>query len=78
MLSNFKNYLSIKNIDFDTSEFENLDTLSLAKIICVISPLDYLTKQMLLEFNSSDELCENLISVLEMEINNIENNNKIN
>tara|TARA_B100000965_G_C19545440_1_gene737590 strand:+ start:936 stop:1529 length:594 start_codon:yes stop_codon:yes gene_type:complete len=78
ILTNFKKYLNVKKINFSTSEFENLDALSLAKIICVLSPLDYLTKQMLLEFNSSDELCDNLISVLEMEINNIENNNKIN
>ena len=78
LLSNFKNYLNIKKIDFNTSEFESLDALNLAKIICVISPLDPLTKQMLLEFNSSDELCESLISVLEIEINNFGKNFKIN
>ena len=78
ILLSFKNYLNVKKINFNTSEFENLDALSLAKIICVVSPLDNLTKQMLLEFNCSDDLCENLISVLEIEINNIENNNKIN
>jgi len=78
LLSNFKNYLNIKKIEFNTSEFESLDALNLAKIICVISPLDYLTKQMLLEFNSSEELCENLISVLEIEINNFGKSSKIN
>ena len=78
LLSNFKNYLNIKKIDFNTSEFESLDALNLAKIICVISPLDHLTKQMLLEFNTSDELCENLISVLEIEINNFGKSSKIN
>ena len=78
LLSNFKNYLNIKKIEFNTSEFESLDPLNLAKIICVISPLDYLTKQMLLEFDGSDELCESLISVLEMEINNFGKNSKIN
>ena len=78
LLSNFKNYLNIKKIEFKTSEFESLDALNLAKIICVISPLDYLTKQMLLEFNGSDELCENLISVLEIEINNFGKSSKIN
>ena len=76
--SNFKNYLNIKKIEFNTSEFESLDVLNLAKIICVISPLDHLTKQMLLEFNASDELCENLISVLEIEINNFGKSSKIN
>ena len=78
LLSNFKNYLNIKKIEFNTSEFESLDVLNLAKIICVISPLDYLTKQMLLEFNTSEELCENLISVLEIEINNFGKSSKIN
>jgi len=78
LLSSFKNYLSIKKIKFNTSEFESLDALNLAKIICVISPLDYLTKQMLLEFDNSDDLCENLISVLEIEINNNGKGTKIN
>ena len=78
LLSNFKNYLNIKKIEFNTSEFESLDALNLAKIICVISPLDYLTKQMLLEFDASDELCENLITVLEIEINNYGKSSKIN
>ena len=78
LLSNFKNYLNIKKIEFNTSEFESLDALNLAKIICVISPLDYLTKQMLLEFDGSDELFENLISVLEIEINNYGKSTKIN
>ena len=78
LLSNFKNYLKIKKIEFNTSEFESLDALNLAKIICVISPLDHLTKQMLLEFNASDELCKNLISVLEIEINNFGKSSKIN
>ncbi len=78
LLSNFKNYLNIKKIEFNTSEFESLDALNLAKIICVISPLDHLTKQMLLEFNTSDELCENLISVLEIEVNNFGKSSKVN
>jgi uncharacterized protein len=78
LLSNFKKYLNIKKIEFNTSEFESLDVLNLAKIICVISPLDYLTKQMLLEFDGSDELCENLISVLEIEVNNFGKSSKIN
>ena len=78
LLSNFKNYLNIKKIEFNTSEFESLDALNLAKIICVISPLDHLTKQMLLEFDGSDELCENLISVLEIEINNFGKSSRIN
>lgn len=78
LLLSFKNFLNVKNIKLNTSEFENLDTLSLAKIICVISPFDYLTKQMLLEFNNPDDMCDSLISVLEIETINKENSSKIN
>ena len=78
LLSSFKNYLNIKKIEFNTSDFERLGALNLAKIICVISPLDHLTKQMLLEFDGSDDLCESLISVLEIEINNFGKSSKIN
>ena len=78
LLLSFKNFIDFKKINFSTSELSALDTLSLVKIICVISPLDYLIKQMMLEFNNVDELCENLISVLEIEINNKNNNFKVN
>lgn len=78
LLLSFKKFLKIKKINLNISEFKNLDASNLAKIICVISPLDYLTKQMLLEFNSSKEICEALLSVLEIEMQNLENNIKIN
>ncbi len=78
LLNVFKNYLDTKKIKFDTKGFNNLDSLNLGKIICVISPLDYLTKQMLLEFNNFKDFFESLISVLEIEIKSIENNIKIN
>ena len=78
LLFNFKKFLKIKNINFNSSEFENLDASSLAKIICIIAPLDHLIKQMLLEFDSDYELCKNLLSVLEIEMKNNEDNLKIN
>jgi len=78
LLLSFKNFIDFKKINFNTSGLSALDTLSLVKIICVISPLDYLIKQMMLEFNNVDELCENLISVLEIEMNNKNNNFKVN
>lgn len=74
LLSSFKKFLKVKKIDFNTAEFEGLDSYSLAKIICVISPLDYLIKQMLLEFDNDDDLCKNLLSVLEIEMQNSEKN----
>ena len=78
LLFSFKKFLKIKNINFNFSEFENLDASSLAKIICIIAPLDHLIKQMLLEFDSDYELCKNLLSVLEIEMKNNEDNLKIN
>lgn len=78
LLFNFNKFLKVKNINFNTSEFEGLDSSSLAKIICVISPLDYLIKQMLLEFDNDNDLCKNLLSVLEVEMQNSEKNLKVN
>ena len=78
LLLSFKNFIDFKKINFSTSELSALDTLSLVKIICVISPLDYLIKQMMLELNNVDELCDNLLSVLEIEINNKNNSFKVN
>lgn len=78
LLLSFKNFIKIKKINFNIEGFEALDTFNLAKIICVISPLDYLIKQMLLEFKNEDELCNSLISVLEIEMNETENNLKTN
>lgn len=78
LLLSFKNYITVKKINFSTTELSNLDTMSLVKIICIISPLDYLIKQMMLEFNNINDLCNNLLSVLEVEINNIDSNFKIN
>ena len=78
LLLSFKNFIDFKKINFNTSGLSALDTLSLVKIICVISPLDYLIKQMMLELNNVDELCENLLSVLEIEINNKNNSLKVN
>lgn len=72
LLFKFKKFLKMKNIFFNTSEFENLETSNLAKIICVISPLDNLIKQMLLELDSDEDLCKNLITVLDMEMQSSE------
>jgi Lon protease-like protein len=78
LLSSFSKFLKIKELNFNTSEFEGLDASNLAKIICVISPLDYLTKQMLLEFDNDTDLYENLITVLEIEMQNSETSQKFN
>ena len=78
LLTGFDKYLKVKKIKFNISEFESLDCFNLAKIICVISPLDHLTKQMLLEFNSDKDLYKNLLSVLEIEMQNLETSYKLN
>lgn len=68
ILTTFKKYLKEKKIDFNTDVLEKLDASSLIKIICVLSPLSNMVKQMLLEFNNEKELCKNLLSVLEVEM----------
>lgn len=78
LMLGLKSFLNAKKINFNTAEFEGLDTINLAKIICMICPLDPLIKQMLLEFNSETEFCKGLLSVLEIEMKNTENNLKIN
>ena len=77
LLSVFKNFLREKKLDYNVSDFENLNSLSLSKIITIITPLDYLIKQMLLETNE-DELYNKLISVLEIEIRDSQRNLKLN
>ena len=78
LLSSFKKFNSINEINFNISELSGLDTLSLVKIICVTSPLNYLMKQMMLELNDITELCNSLLSVLEVETNKIDSSFKIN
>ena len=78
LLLNFNKFLNSKKINFSTAEFEELDTLSLAKMICIIAPLDYLVKQMLLEFDSEYELCDKLISALEIETQSNNESSKVN
>ena len=78
LLLSFKNFIKIKKINFNISELSGIDTLSLAKIICVISPLDYIIKQMMLEIDNVDEFCNSLLSVLQVEMNNADSDFKIN
>ena len=77
LLSIFKKFLEEKKLNFNISDFDNLNSISLSKIITIISPLDFLIKQMLLETNEND-LCKKLISVLEIEIRDSEKDLKIN
>ena len=77
LLSIFKKFLEEKKLNFNISDFDNLNSISLSKIITIISPLDFLIKQMLLETNEND-LCKKLISVLEIEIRDSQKSLKIN
>ena len=78
LLLGFKNFLKEKKISFNITEFEGLNTTNLAKIICVIAPMDYLVKQMLLEFDNEEEFCLSLLSVLEIEMKNKNKNKRVN
>ncbi len=74
----YEKYLNSKKINLNLSQFDELDSVTLAKIICVLSPLDYLIKQMLLEINNERDFCENLVSVLDIELQNSESSLKLN
>ena len=54
-----------------TSEIINIKTEQLAKFIAMISPFDDIDKQMLLETIETKAFCEKLLSILEIEIANV-------
>ncbi len=78
ILSSYQKYLNYKQIKLNLSQFNDLDTINLSKIICILSPFDFLVKQMLLEENNEKEFCEKLISVLEIETQDNQKNIKLN
>lgn len=78
LLSNFERYLGSKNLQLKLNQFYDLDLVSLSKVISILSPLDHLVKQMLLEIDNEKEFCEKLIAVLDIEAQNHHHNAKIN
>ena len=71
ILDSYKRYIKEKNINIDLREIINIKTEQLAKFIAMVSPFDNIDKQMLLEITEMDVFCEILLSILEIEIANL-------
>ena len=71
ILDSYKRYIKEKNINIDLREIINIKTEQLAKLIAMVSPFDDIDKQMLLEITENRVFCEKLISILEIEIANL-------
>ena len=71
ILDSYKRYIKEKNININLSEIINIKTEQLAKFIAMISPFDIIDKQMLLEITEIEVFCEKLLSILEIEIANL-------
>ena len=71
ILDSYKRYIKEKNININLSEIINIKTEQLAKFIAMISPFDDIDKQMLLETIETKAFCEKLLSILEIEIANV-------
>ena len=78
ILDTYKRYIKEKNININLSEIINIKTEQLAKFIAMISPFDIIDKQMLLEITEIEVFCEKLLSILEIEIVNLNKENIFN
>ena len=71
ILDSYKLYIKEKNININLSEIINIKTEQLTKFIAMVSPFDDIDKQMLLETMKTEAFCEKLLSILEIEIANL-------
>ena len=71
ILDSYKRYIKEKNININLREIINIKTEQLAKFIAMVSPFDNIDKQMLLEITETEVFCEKLLSILEIEIANL-------
>jgi len=71
ILDSYKRYIKEKNININLREIINIKTEKLAKFIAMVSPFDNIDKQMLLEITETEVFCEKLLSILEIEIANL-------
>jgi len=76
ILDSYKRYIKEKNININLNEIINIKIEQLAKFIAMVSPFDDIDKQMLLEISETKLFCEKLLSILEIEMANL-NQNKI-
>ena len=78
LISHYKKYNEIKNINLNLEEVSNLNIVELLKFIVMVSPFETSIKQMCLELNSNKELYESVLSTLKIELASVEQISSIN
>jgi len=68
LLSAFKKYLDVNDMDADWDSISNTDTETLLTALCMMSPFNPAEKQALLEANDLKSRCETLIAISEMHL----------
>ena len=78
LLVKYEKYIKDKKIDLSINELSKLNTKQLARLIAMVSPFDYIDKQMLLEITATNDFCKKLLSILEIELVNHSGDKTIN
>ena len=68
LISFYKKYNKIKNINLGFNEVSQLNIVDLLKLIVMVSPFDINIKQLCLEIKSNTELYESVLSALKIEL----------
>ena len=78
LISFYKKYNKIKNINLGFDEVSQLNIIDLLKLIVMVSPFDTNIKQLCLEIKSNSELYESVMSALKIELASSQKNISIN
>ena len=78
LISFYKKYNEIKNINLSFDEISHLNIVDLLKLIVMVSPFETGIKQLCLENKSNSELYESVLSALKIELVSNQNNFSIN
>ena len=78
LIKNYRNYISVKNINIDLSEIEKIELDQLIKFIAMISPFKDIEKQSLLETKNAYDFYNKLLSIIELETYELSENKSIN
>ena len=78
LISFYKKYNKIKNINLGFDEVSQLNIIDLLKLIVMVSPFDTNIKQLCLEIKSNTELYEGVMSALKIELASSQKNISIN
>ena len=68
LLKLYADYISIKNINLDLKDIENIEMDQIIKFIAMVSPFNNIDKQALLEADSLLEFFNKLLSIFELEL----------